>query len=281
MRSKPTPYPIFLLRLGLILLAFGAIFHLAGCQRSLLYHPQTAPTEDLQRSAARLHLENWTNEAGERIGWKRSGDDEGALVLVIHGNAGHALHRVVYADALQQAARTAGDPRPTVFLLEYPGYGDRPGRPSESAFYAAISEAWKLLAPRRDGDVSVFLLGESIGSGGASWLAGEASDDISGIILITPFDRLRNVVHHHGPFVGPLLISERYDNLRALENFEGRLAVILAELDRVVPARFGQNLYDQFEGGPKRLWIQRGNDHNTLSLEPGLDWWAELWEFLN
>lgn len=277
-KRKPTKLVFIPLRIILGLFIFVVLFNLFGCQSGFLYHPQAASTEALAQMAQTRQLNPWLNAGGERIGWYREGSQGGPTVLVLHGNAGHAMHRSVYMEALQMAAINRRTPEPSVFIVEYPGYGDRPGRPSERNFQQAAMEAWKTLGDRVEG--GVFILGESIGSGPTSWLAAKKPDQVDGLLLITPFDRLGNVVQHHGTLFGRLLISERYDNQTHLESFNGRLAVILAEFDRVVPARYGQALYDTFEGEAKRVWLQEGVDHNDLDLSPGASWWKEVWGFL-
>jgi len=82
--------------------------------------------------------------------------------MILHGNAGFALHRTHYLQALEEIdeGRTW-----EVILFEYPGYGSREGRPGEAVFRTAVSEAIGQLM--QEDDRPIFLLGESIGSGPA------------------------------------------------------------------------------------------------------------------
>ena len=75
------------------------------------------------------------------------------------------------------------------------------------------------------------------------------------------------------------LLRDRWDSVEALSAYRGPLAVLLAERDTVVPARFGRRLYDGY-GGPKRLWVQAGRNHNSLDLRPEAPWWDEVSEAL-
>ena len=47
----------------------------------------------------------------------------------------------------------------------------------------------------------VYLVGESLGSGVASYLAGTYSNQIAGLILISPFSSLTDVAQHHFPLL--------------------------------------------------------------------------------
>src|SRR4030095_3974449 len=138
--------------LGLYVLAAITVMLL---QRGMIYHPSRAPERTLLEMAKAEGLETWTNGGGQRIGWKRldGASSPKGRALIFQGNAGYALDRTDYAKALQQA--TAFD----VFLLEYPGYGDRPGAPSQKALCGAAEEAFQLL--HTNGPVHV--VGESLG----------------------------------------------------------------------------------------------------------------------
>jgi len=104
-------------------------------------------------------------------------------------------------------------------------------------------------------------------------------EEIDGLILITPFSSLEDVATHHYPFLPVrLLLREHYDNVAALSAYNGPLAVILAGDDEIIPARYGQKLYQSYSG-PKRIWIQHGRGHNTLDYTPQAPWWNEMAAF--
>ena len=253
----------------------GLIILMAGCQRNLIYYPRTGDAEQLRALATRTAFESWSGDGVEQHGWRSTlpdGEAE-ANVLVFHGNAGWALDRLHYRDALMQVS---GD-RWRVHVLEYPGFGARPGRPSETAFFDAAEPAVRdLLAEEKP----LYLIGESLGSGVASEMAARHPDGVAGLILITPFTSLADVAARHYPFLPVrLMLRDRFDNETALTRFEGPVAVLVAERDRVVPAVLGKALYEGYQG-PRKLWVQEGRDHNTLDLSPDHPWWRELVDFL-
>ncbi len=269
MMNIPQPLKIGM-RMGAMVYA-GLLLVVAGCQSSLIYHPARGTEQQAVQAAMREGLVAWRNAEGELIGWRSAlARPDADALLAFHGNAGSALHRGYLARGL--------DPYFAVHILEYPGYGSRPGRPREKTLYAAAEEALGLLRTERSG--RVFLAGESLGSGVACHLAGTRPDKVAGLFLITPFTSLPDVGRSHYPFlpVG-LLLRDRYDNESKLERYSGPLAVLLAERDNVVPARLGQELFDGY-AGPKRLWIQAGRNHNTLDYNPRAGWWAEVAGFL-
>ncbi len=260
------------LLLGLI----GWMIVLTGCQRSLMYHPRRATETTLLREAAQADLQPWRTEGGDWLGWRRNSDNPDALrVLVFHGNAGCAVDRAYYADAFE--ARPAGTDWHTA-VLEYPGYGARPGRPSETSLLKAALAALDALWQERPHPV--WLLGESLGSGVAAGVAAERPRQVAGLLLITPFTSFVEVAQHHFPRL-PVrrLMLDRYEAAQALRKYDGPLAVVLAEKDEVVPAHLGLALYEGYEG-PRRLWIQKDRTHNTLDLWAGAAWWTEVVWFL-
>lgn len=254
----------------------GLTLVLAITQRSHIYYPRRTPAEAAEREARALRLQPWRDADGAVIGWfRRASEPEARRVLVVHGNAGSATDRHHYADVF--SARLGGEDW-SVFILEYPGYGARPGRPSEHALTAAALAALDALLA--ESPSPVLLLGESLGSGVACALAAERPTQTAGLLLITPFPSLADVAAVHYPFLPVrLFLRDRYDAAAALRRFSGPLAVVTAGADEVVPARLGRSLWQQYDG-PKRLFEQAGRTHNTLDLDPGASWWNEAVRFL-
>ena len=164
------------------------------------------------------------------------------------------------------------------YTLEYPGYGSRAGSPSQESLVAAAQQALDKL---QENDARpVFLMGESLGSGVASLLAGKNPKKVAGIFLITPFSSVADVAASRFPvFPVRWILKDRFDSKQALKDYSGPVAILLAGRDSVVPARFGQQLFESYRG-PKRKWMQPKADHNTLDLSPSASWWREVSKFL-
>jgi pimeloyl-ACP methyl ester carboxylesterase len=251
----------------------GVVVMFAALQRQLIYYPELASEASLLEAAQRINLQGWRNSSGQLIGWRTPAPAiSSRRVVVFHGNAGHALYRLYFA-----AGFLAQSSDWQVYLFEYPGYGARPGKPSETDIKAAATDAIAELLAQ---DASpVYLVGESLGSGVATYLAGAFGQQIAGILLVTPFTSLTDVASEHYGFL-PVrtLLSERYDSLNALEGYQGPVAFLLAGNDEIVPAALGRRLYESY-GGPKWLQEEPGAGHNSLSLEPSQSWWSEVAQF--
>jgi pimeloyl-ACP methyl ester carboxylesterase len=153
--------------------------------------------------------------------------------LLLHGNAGQAGDRVY---ALPSFLR-----EDSVFIMEYPGYGMRPGSPSMAAFNAAAEQAYELLKARFPGR-PVSVAGESIGSGPASVLARHRPPPDK-IVLIVPFDVLSRVARHHVPFVpAELLLRDNWNNIEALRGYRGPVDIFGARDDTIIPVAHARAL---------------------------------------
>jgi uncharacterized protein len=262
-----------------VLVYIGLLVVMAGCQRRMIYFPAKASESSLRERAAQTGWVAWEDASGQLLGWKDPHDSSAGRpdhrLVVFHGNAGFAQHRTYYRDGL---GGVGGGSVWEVHVLEYPGYGARHGSPSEEAFFRAGREALGSLW--QEDQRPVFLLGESLGSGVASRLAGEFPDQVGGVILITPFTSLGDVAARHYPMMPVrLLLRDRFDNVEALKAYRGRMAMLLAGRDEIVPAELGEQLFERYQG-PKRLWVQENATHNTLELGPGVIWWEEMTTFL-
>lgn len=258
---------MFLLCVSLYLLASLAVML---TQRRMIYHPMVADARLLLTVARNDGFEPWLNATGQPIGWKRRSPAQPSrgLVLIVHGNAGYALHRVDYAKALQAVAPF------DAFILEYPGYGSRPGRPSQKALCAAAEEALLLL--RTHGPVH--LIGESLGTGVAAQLARAHPSAVAGLLLFTPFNNLASVAQHHMPlFPVRWMLWDRFPSDEALRDYRGPVGILLAGNDQVVPDKFGRRLYEGFPG-PKKLWESPNAGHNDI-YNQSPDWWRQVVAF--
>ncbi len=276
--GNPLARLLFITARMLVLVYVGLSLYLAFFQRRALYYPERVVEAELIPLAAWHGLIPWRNGHGDYIGWQpATAPPRGAdLLLVFHGNAGFALHRTYLVDGFRQPPAA---PALQVFLMEYPGYGPRPGTPSEAAFQVAAAEALTQLRQDHPGS-RIFVVGESIGSGVACALAGEYPEQIAGIFLITAFNRLADVARHHYPIlpVG-LLLRDRFESSQALTRYHGPVGVLLAGDDQVIPPELGKRLHEDYQG-PKQLWIQAGSGHNTLDYGTSAPWWSEATAFL-
>ncbi|MFO1333366.1 MAG: alpha/beta fold hydrolase [Rubrivivax sp.] len=194
-----------------------------------------------------------------------------ATVVVFHGNAGHAGHRVHYGAALAPLGLRT-------ILAEYPGYGPRAGALGEESLAADAAQTIALARERFGAPLLV--IGESLGAGVAAAAAARRPAAVDGLMLITPWDRLRSVATHHYPWL-PVgwLLRDRYDSVRNLLAFRGPKLVVVAGSDAIVPPAFGRALAEALPG-PKRLLTIEGAGHNDWPDHVDGRWWADAIDWL-
>lgn len=188
--------------------------------------------------------------------------------MIMYGNGSTAVGCEHYANDIQSVA--AFD----IFILEYPGYEDRPGSPSQGSLFSAANEAFQMLPHNRP----IYLVGESLGTGVASYLAGTYSNKIAGVVLISAFDNLTDVAQNHFPLLPVrLLIADRFPSGKNLRQYHGQLGITVDGRDSVVPEKFGLCLYNGYPG-PKKLWEFPDGGHCQIMESPS-KFWNEVVEF--
>lgn len=245
-------------------------------QKNMLYFPDTASsTIDTIRLESGLTLEPWPagdttfrGYAGVRL---PAGAPARGTVVVFHGNAGGARDRIYYGLAL--AARGY-----RVVLAEYPGYGGRSGELGEDSFVRDGRETVRQALVAFGGPLLVW--GESLGAAVAAGVAADRTLPVAGVVLITPWDRLPDLAQTlYWYLPARWLVRDRYDNIAHLSRYRGRVAVLVAERDEIIPMRHSQRLYDAL-GEPKRRWVFAGAGHNSWPVDPRASWWDEVLQWL-
>lgn len=232
-----------------------------GCQRSFLYFPDTSTPELTASGAADFAVVTVGSEDGLDLRhWFRPPRDEaGPVVVVFHGNAGHIGHRVPKYRYLLDAGFG-------LFLAEYRGYGGNPGSPNESDMTADARAVMAQIADQGLGGERLVLYGESLGGGVAVKMAAE--NRVAGLVLESPFTSIAEVAQAHYWYLpARWLVLDKWDNRNHIGDLTAPLLIIHGEDDRVVPVRFGRELYE-LAPEPKRALFHPGAGHNNMLAYP-------------
>jgi len=163
-------------------------------------------------------------------------------------------------------------------LAEYPGYGARDGFPSETTMISNGIETLKR-ALNDFGD-PIFLWGESLGSGVVGGIMQTGRIQVKGLVLVAPFDSLANVAqHYYWFFLAKWLVRDEFNNIKNLQNYQGSIAILLADEDEIIPNKYSLTLFDSLHSR-KQLWTFKNAGHNSLPLAPELPWWQEVMQFV-
>ena len=254
-----------------LLAVTAMIFSGCNIQNSLLYFPySSAPSKESLESA---QLKPWPSPSELYRGL--TGINETAYVngtvIIFHGNAGAAVDRAFYVKAL-------GNLGYRILLAEYPRYGGRKGELGEKSFVLDGIETTRL-AFEQFGE-PLFLLGESLGCGVVAAVVHRTSFKIAGIILITPWESLASIAREKFPFLPVrFFLTDTYDNMNNLKGFRGRVAVVGAENDEVIPVEHAKTLFNSLSNDTKQMWVVKGAGHNNWPMFTDRSWWKEIMNF--
>ena len=155
-----------------------------------------------------------------------------AVIVFLHGNAERG----------EDWLTSFGEPRAAgvgALVVEYPGYGDTRGAPSQTSLTDAALSGYDWLTARTGIDTSrIVVYGRSLGGGVATRLA--TRRHAAALILESSFTSLRAFA---GRFLAPaFLVRDPYDNLAELQHYHGSLLVLHGERDEVAPLAHGRAL---------------------------------------
>ena len=244
--------------LGLYLMIALLMF---GCQRSFLYFPDRSAPDLGGAGVEGLEVVRLQSEPGlETAHWFRPPvADDGPVLVIFHGNAGHIGHRVPKFRPLLEAGFG-------LFLAEYRGYGGNPGKPDEAGLTADAEAVMAYLRDRGIPGDRLVVYGESLGGGPAVKMA--VDHDVAGLVLESPFTSIADVAQSHYWYLpARWLVLDKWDNASRIAGLRAPLLLIHGERDRVVPADFGRELFE-LAPEPKQALFVPGGDHNGLFNNP-------------
>jgi hypothetical protein len=195
-----------------------------------------------------------------------------ATVLVLNGNAGNRAARAPLAAELSRAGLS-------VLLMDYRGYGDNPGSPSEPGLLADARAAQAYLTARGDVDPArLVYFGESLGAAVAVQLAVERPP--MALVLRSPFTSLADVARLHYPFLPVrLLLKDRYPSIAQVGGLRCPVLVLAGARDGIVPPEQSRRLAEAIPER-KRFVLIPGADHNSFELLAGRRVIGEVVDFV-
>lgn len=188
------------------------------------------------------------------------GEGSDTLLLSFAGNATNA-------QALAERLRIAFPGHP-IAAFHYRGYAPSGGTPSAETMAADAPLAFDLVA-RRYRPRRIVAIGVSLGSGIAAALAAERP--LAGLILVTPFDSLKNVARQVYWWVPvSLLMRHDVDAAAALAGRDIPVAIVAAGSDGLVRPERTQALRDSL-ASLRHDAVLPGAAHNDIFLHPEFD----------
>ncbi|KAF5315446.1 hypothetical protein D9619_007009 [Psilocybe cf. subviscida] len=211
-------------------------------------------------------------------------------VLFLHGNGATRA----FAARVQHYQAFTGRLRANVLAVDYRGFADSSGTPSETGLVADARAAFEWLAEHGARAEDVLVVGHSLGTGVAGQLGRVLAKDgvvPRGIALLAPFSSIDAVLETYNLFgVIPLMkpiaiipgavtlmkaaVVHRFDTLQAVPFLPSPILIAHAENDGDIPASHSHVLFEAFLEPhmppllkPKNLYDIKTDEYNTITAQ--------------
>ncbi len=225
-------------------------------QSRLIYFPHVGREIAATPKQAGLAYEevNITTADGEKLhGWFVPADRSLGVLLFFHGNAGNISHRLDWLMLFHQMDMST-------LIVDYRGYGESSGEPSEQGTYLDAEAAWKYVVETRGvGSGDIVLFGESLGGAVAAQLA--ARKQPRALIIASAFTSVPDLASELYSFVPARHLARfKYHTLENVQKTVCPVLVIHSPEDEIIPFAHGNRIY-QAANEPKQFLQIRGG-HN-------------------
>ncbi len=262
--KKMTSVFIFLAVLYGIINIFFYLF-----QSALLFFPQPLLSRvELNEKTEEIKLES--SDGNVLHGWlcHSSNDSPQKLIIYFGGNAEEVSHIIPLAAMFEGWA---------MLLINYPGYGKSEGKPGQDSFYNAALAIYDFAVERDDIDNdNIVLMGRSIGSGSAVFLAHERK--VNSLVLISPFESIRAVAKSKLPFLPVnLILRHKFSSKEYAANVNVPLLAFYGTADNIIPPIHSKKLVEYWKGEKKLIELSSFG-HNDIFGSDQL--WEKIDQFL-
>jgi fermentation-respiration switch protein FrsA (DUF1100 family) len=272
----PPDYLLMLFKLG-VMAAIGyavlaAVLFLF--QPRFVYYPDvgrniigTPKDHGLDYESVRIDTED-----GEKLhGWFVPSKDATATVLFFHGNAGNISTRLGYLLMFYGLGYNT-------FIIDYRGYGESSGTPSEQGTYRDAQAAWRYLTEQRNIPSNrIVLLGESLGGAVATWLAVREKPAL--LVLASAFTSVADMAEAIYPFLPTHLLTRfDYNTGEYLRGVTCPVFVAHSPQDEIVPFEQGEALYASASEPKQFLELQGGHNNGFIYMRE--EWVRALGDFM-
>lgn len=201
-----------------------------------------------------------TSAGGVRLhGWylPAPADGSGKTLLFFHGNAGNISHRLASLSIFHRLGLAT-------LIIDYRGYGQSEGRPSEAGTYRDAAAAWRYLtADRGTAPGNIILFGRSLGAAVAAHQA--ARTPPAALILESAFTSIPDVAADLYPFLPVRWLARiHYPTAANLARVERPVLIVHSRDDEVIPYAHGEALYHAAPGPKTLLTLTGGHNEGFL-----------------
>lgn len=244
-------------------------------QPGMLYLPNVAGRSLIATpEALGLDYEEVTLETSDGVrvhGWFVPGPSQRVL-LYFHGNAGNISHRL-------HTIRLFHGLSLSVFIIDYRGYGQSTGKPTEDGLYRDAEAAWRYLTGERGiapDDIIVF--GRSLGGSVAAWLA--VQETPGALIVDSAFTSVPDVGQEVYPWLPVRLLSRfQHPTREHVARSPSPVLVVHSRDDEIIPFHHGEAI---FSAAPEpKTFLELRGGHNDAHVRSATTYYDGLRNFLD
>ena len=217
---------------------------------------------------------------GEKVGIRLFLKDKNLpTILFFHGNA-------ELAQEYDDLAEFYNKFEMNFIVADYRGYGLSSGTPNKENLHEdskAIFKYAKEYLNKKNYDDNLYIMGRSLGSCSAFEIINTFSDSIKGCIIESGFVTeypLLNLLQIN-PEEVDFNLSDGFMNLEKLKNYMGKLMVIHADLDEIIPFSQADIMMLESPSNHKELFKVNGAGHNNVIAISREEYFIKIKNFID
>jgi len=228
-------------------------------QERVMFFPEKLPADykfQFEQDFEEIFIE--ANDGIKLNGLLFKADSATGLIFYLHGNGGSVRSWGGISSFYTELGYD-------LFILDYRGYGKSEGSiKSEKQFYSDIQAAYDMLNVRYL-DKKLVILGYSIGTGPAAWLASGNTPDL--LVLQAPYYNTQDLKDQWYPFVPDVLVKYKFETHRFLANVKAPVVVFHGTRDEVISYQSAIKLKSHFKDGDVLIQL-KNQTHTGMSFNP-------------
>lgn len=232
----------------LLFIYISANVYLYTSQKAMIYFPDKTDfyscdnfekSESKDYKGTRFYEKKWNNN----------------LIVYFHWNEWSACDRTTIKWLLEET-------KSTYIFLEYSGYWDLDNnKPNIEDILIDIDNLWEYINTKQFDKVSV--LWRSLWTWTASYFA--SINEIDKLLLISPYSQLYKIWADQYPiFPVKYLFTENYNPISDLEKYNADILVIHWKLDKVIPFKYWNELFESLNTNNKEFFVLEDWTHHNI-----------------
>jgi len=180
------------------------------------------------------------------------------LVFYLHGNGGNISS---WGSVAEHYTSLGYD----LFMVDYPGYGKSSGHiKSLPQLLDAIDAAYAFIKPNYS-ENHIVILGYSIGSGLAAWLA--SKNHPQKLLLLAPYYSLNDLVSKRDPYLPAIILKYRINTYQYIQHTRNPIIIFHGDHDEEIYYGSSLKLKRHLKSGDKLITLH-GQGHNGIDDNP-------------